>query len=307
MAGYAKKIFTASGTWVAPAGVTQIILVGYGGGGGGASGGGGPAASVTTAAGGSGGGGALKVIQYITVTPGSSYTVTIGTGGTGGTSVGAGTSGNNGSDGTSTTFSLGGTPLAIFPGAGQGKGGFVNFPAGSFACYPGGDSVVSGTNSYVQGQGASPAGYGFMAVPPSFGGFSGVYAQNFINSGNVSVPTNGGGSPEGWTGGTIGIYGGNSGTPVFYAGTAGSGGGAGPAGNGGNGGNSGAGNSAGNGGNGAGGANPAGSVTTAASTNNTGAGGGGGGAGGAGSTAGGSSGAGGGGDNGKLTIIWFEG
>ena len=66
--------FTASGTWTAPTGVTQVeYLVVAGGGGGGMAGGGGGAGGLLTATG-------------LSVTPGTSYTVTVGAGGTGGTS-----------------------------------------------------------------------------------------------------------------------------------------------------------------------------------------------------------------------------
>ena len=71
-----ETIFTANGTWSAPVGVTsaQVILVGAGGGGGGGS---------AAVAGGGGGAGAV-VVKNLTVTPGTSYTITIGAGGQGG-------------------------------------------------------------------------------------------------------------------------------------------------------------------------------------------------------------------------------
>lgn len=81
--------FTSSGSWVAPAGVSsaEILCVGAGGGGGGTD------ASVNTnnSSGGGGGGGAVKKIT-VAVTPGTTYTVTIGAKGTGGTAT-AGTNG----------------------------------------------------------------------------------------------------------------------------------------------------------------------------------------------------------------------
>jgi len=71
-----EATFTASGTWTAPAGVTsaQVILVGAGGGGGGGS---------RDVAGGGGAGGQV-ITKNITVTPGTTYNVTIGAGGQGG-------------------------------------------------------------------------------------------------------------------------------------------------------------------------------------------------------------------------------
>lgn len=296
MAGFAIKTFTSTSAWVAPAGVTLVQLIGWGGGGGGGGAAAGGTGSNLQSAGGSGGGGALKVTQWVTVVPGTSYTVTIGAGGTGGAS-----GQNNGTDGSQTLFGDVATPLAKFAGGGRGIGGFGGLTFSLYAVDPGGGSVAG---PWVQAIAGNAAGYGHMFVPPSFGGFNGVYAQVTVNVGNQSVPNPGGNSPEGFTGGALGTYGGNSGS--FYAGQTGAGGGAGPGGNGGGGGNSGAGSAAGAGTAGSGGKNPAGTVTTAASTGNTGAGGGGGGAGGYGAIGGGAGGAGGGGDNGKLTIIWFE-
>jgi hypothetical protein len=78
--------FTASGTWTAPAGVysAEFLVVGAGG-----SGGGLLSSLVTqyTASGGGGGGGVKNI--NLTVTPGTSYTITIGAKGTGSTGVGA--------------------------------------------------------------------------------------------------------------------------------------------------------------------------------------------------------------------------
>lgn len=98
-------VFTLSGTWTAPAGITTIYVYMMGGGGGGGG---------RTGANGSGGGGGasgsftLFPIPY-SVTPGNSYTVTIGAGGTGG--------------GTSTTGQTGGTTtfdMISVPGGGGG-------------------------------------------------------------------------------------------------------------------------------------------------------------------------------------------
>ncbi len=78
MSKLVKKYFTSSGSWVAPAGVTEIIVIGCGGGGGGGTG-----ASGSTKWGGGGGGGSIENIAYVTVVPNTTYTITIGAGGTG--------------------------------------------------------------------------------------------------------------------------------------------------------------------------------------------------------------------------------
>jgi len=72
-------------TFIPPAGVTVVDVMGIGGGGGGAAG----------DSGGGGGGGGLGYTNNVPVTPGASYTVTVGGGGNGGTKTGsnAGTAG----------------------------------------------------------------------------------------------------------------------------------------------------------------------------------------------------------------------
>jgi hypothetical protein len=66
-----SQLFTSSGTWVAPSGVTRVRATVIGGGGGGIN-----SSSFV------GGRGGIAVGEY-TVTPGTSYTITVGTGGTG--------------------------------------------------------------------------------------------------------------------------------------------------------------------------------------------------------------------------------
>ncbi len=105
---FVKKEFTSSGSFVCPAGVTLVILVGYGGGGSGA--GGRSGGSTGGGAAGGGGGGSISYTTYVTVVPNTTYTVTIGAGGT------APAAATNGNDGADTTFGS----LATFKGAGKG-------------------------------------------------------------------------------------------------------------------------------------------------------------------------------------------
>jgi hypothetical protein len=100
--------FSQSGVWNIPPGVTNIMVEAWGAGGGGAAGGGG------------GSGVYLRMIN-VTVTPGSSITVTIGTGG-----AGAINSGTNATDGGNTVllFSQNGFNYSA-PG---GFGGRANGP-----------------------------------------------------------------------------------------------------------------------------------------------------------------------------------
>lgn len=95
--GFQKQIFTGSGTFTIPTGITQVKVTVTGGGGGG----GGCASAVTTSS--AGGGGAGTAIKWLTgLTPGNTLTVTVGGGGNGG-SAGA----NNGSNGTDSTVASG--------------------------------------------------------------------------------------------------------------------------------------------------------------------------------------------------------
>ena len=101
-----EALFTSSGTWTVPSGVSTIVLTGCGGGGGGAGG-------HTADPGGGGGGGSSAVCvstMPVMVTPGATLTITIGGGGNGGAA------GANGSPGLDTTIA--GTTLGtiIFPG-----------------------------------------------------------------------------------------------------------------------------------------------------------------------------------------------
>ena len=74
----ATDIYTTSTTWTAPAGVTSVDVEVWGGGGGGGG-------QNNTADGGGGGGGGAYSKSTIAVTPGNTYTVTVGAGGAGGT------------------------------------------------------------------------------------------------------------------------------------------------------------------------------------------------------------------------------
>lgn len=142
--GTAKSLtttfITSTQAWVAPTGVTNIdiLLVGAGGGGGGAAG--------TSHKGGGGGGGGV-VSQSLPVTPGTSYTVTIGAGGAAGTASSTSPGGN----GTASTF---GTLSTAYGGGG-------GFPSGgtvptSGLVSSGGGSGTSTAASSGSGGGAFP-------------------------------------------------------------------------------------------------------------------------------------------------------
>lgn len=174
------QIFTANGTFTAPAGVTKVYISMCGGGGGGGHGGG-------------GGGGGVSMINYpYTVTPGNNYTVTIGGGG-----AGAAISGGTGTAGGTTSFDT----LSV-PG---GNGGVGSSGAGGTS--PGGfngSGATGGIPAFSSGSGASGSGGGGGSTP------FGVGATGNTNPGGNAANNSGGGGG----GGSSGNNGGNGGSGV---------------------------------------------------------------------------------------------
>ncbi|EIH9537383.1 hypothetical protein AAS68_002014 [Escherichia coli] len=158
--------FTASGSWTCPEGVTTVYIDACGGGGGGAY-------SSSGATGGGGGGGAAAVIgTSISVTPGVTYTVTIG---------GPGAAGNpssvNGVAGGTTSF---GSLLVLNGGggglssAGAGAGGGTGGNAGTAGALNGGVSFGGSGGGCVLGNGgAGGSGAMFGTIPGQYGGGGG--------------------------------------------------------------------------------------------------------------------------------------
>jgi hypothetical protein len=159
---HGKTRYTTSGTWTAPAGVTTAWLTGCGPGGGGAGG------NSATVGGGGGGGGQSVIAEAVTVVPGTSYTVTIGTGGAGSVSAAA-----NGSAGSGATV-FGSTLLSLAAGAGGTVGGAGGAAGGAGGSAQGGAAGVGGSDYPVGGTGGSSmfgaggAG-GTSVVPPRTG------------------------------------------------------------------------------------------------------------------------------------------
>jgi hypothetical protein len=225
---YPAVFFNTSTTWVAPAGVTSVTYAVVGGGGGG-----GGAVRSNFSAGGGGGGGRL-LTGTLSVTPGTSYTVTVGGGGsagsgggggggTGSSSVfssitsaggngGSGGSGTGGAGGNSGGGAGGGSGAGSTGGGGGGAGG-----AGGNGTGAGGISGAGGIGSFTSISGSS-IGYG--------GGGSGAV---FAGTASTGAATSGGGqgsypgqSGTANTGGGAG--GGGDNTVIGYAGgTGGSG------------------------------------------------------------------------------------
>lgn len=139
-------------TWTAPSGVYTVNALAVGGGG---SGGG---SSSTACAGGGGGGRVL--LRPVSVTPGSTYAITIGAGGV------AATASAMGNAGGSTTFG------SLLTADGGGAGGGGGNPGGAGANGGGGSGATSAANGSGGGAGAGgPGGSG------KYNGTSGSTAQ----------------------------------------------------------------------------------------------------------------------------------
>jgi len=164
--GAAATVFTTTGTFTIPTGVTEVKVTVVGGGGGG--GGGTTGACVTYNGIGGGGGGAA--VKWLTgLTPGSTIAVTVGTGGAGG-SGGAGATGITSSvaSGTQTistvsaTGGVGGSGTGgITALGGTGAAGDLNIGGDAGNVYTGGTSIVGGGGSCgVSGTGTAGRLYG---------------------------------------------------------------------------------------------------------------------------------------------------
>ena len=198
--GPTTDVITATGSWVAPTGVTSVDVECWGGGGGGAG-------EDGTQGGGGGGGGAYSK-KTLAVTPGNSYTVTIGAGGAGGNAAVGATGGDS-------WFSTSGTVMAK-----GGTGGQLNNTAAA-----GGTTAASvGDTKFAGGQGAAGGGTN---------GGGGGGAANAGGAGGAGVSEGAGGAKGsgagiGGAGGAASATGSDMGSPGTIAG--GGGGGAGDSG-----------------------------------------------------------------------------
>ena len=190
-------IFTASGTWTKPSGVTAVRVFVTGGGGGG----GGHGAS--NDAGGCGGSGATAIL-YITSGLGSTETVTIGAAGNGGASgQNDGTAGGTSSFGSHCSATGGG--LGKHGNYGSVKGGLGGTATGTGALLLGGSDGGHGSddsftvNSYYASFGTGGASYwGGSGRPSSYGNTG--YAIN-AGHGTAYGAGGGGGSENSGAGG----------------------------------------------------------------------------------------------------------
>ncbi len=182
--------FTTAGgtTWVAPAGVTSVTVEAWG------AGGGGGGSSATNSSGGGGGAGGNYGLKVISVTPGNSYTVVVGSVGAAGATTGSGGKGGDSMFSASSTFLAKG-----------GNGGTVG-PAGAAGATSTGDVA---TTIYFGGIGAPG-----VAATRSGGGGGGAgdtghggNASTTAVTGGVGGTASGGAGGNGRTTGAAGIAG----------------------------------------------------------------------------------------------------
>ena len=197
-------VFTESGTWTVPAGITSVdVFVMGGGGGSGGTSSYEPDDGSWGKDGEGGGGGAGRITKKtVTVSPGNSISVTIGKGGTRGSNV-SGTSGGTAGNGT--------------------NGGTSSF--GTFASASGGEGGKGGSGTGIYSMTGGNGGSG------SAGGGGGGGMASGGNGGNGDY-CGGGGAGVSWdgtsnnaSGGNGGTYGGGGGASSGTVGTGGTNGG----------------------------------------------------------------------------------
>ncbi len=189
--GHGIQLYTSSGTFIAPAGVTKVYLTMSAGGGGG----GGAASNSNSHAG--GGASGQYIISYpYTVTPGNTYTVTVGALGAGGLSTPA--DGSVGGDTSFDTLTLTGGNGGLLGNVSDGAGGLALVPASTRI-----GGILGFSNPGQAGSTSGGGGGGFTLF--GVGGNGGVTAGDggTPTSTAAAVNTGAGG------GGAVGIGGGN--------------------------------------------------------------------------------------------------
>lgn len=250
------QIFTTSGTWTKPPGVTAISVLCIAAGGGGGFG-----FSLTGntsgAGGGGGGGGGTSGNTFRAAELAATETVTVGAGGTGGTAVNGGFGGTGGATTFGTTVKVranggtGGTQggdVTSAPGGVGGAGNFAGAAGGAGGSFSGGSGGQSSTTAAA---GGGAGGGIFSSTSANAGGAGGHLLHRGISGGGAGGAVGVSGSAgTGLASVPLG-GGGGGGGGASAAGTAGSGGAGGAPGGGGGGGGT---TQSGTGGDGAGGA-----------------------------------------------------
>ena len=221
LSGPRAEVFTSSGTFTVPAGVTavKVTVVGGGGGSGALTG-----ANVATAGGGAGG----TAIEWITgLTSGSTVSVTIGAGGTGGTGTTNATW--DGSDGGTSSFGAycsasggegslgsnqsnqawGGAQIGSFPYGGVGSGGTLNIYGGSGG-QPHHDTTLADA---MAGSGGAPMGVNGLHIQAQSSSYT---DSNLLYANYYPHMTRIGGFFGGYAGGIMTKFGGDGDDATGY-------------------------------------------------------------------------------------------
>lgn len=213
--GIFAQLFTSSGTFTVPSGVSAVKVTVIGGGGGG----GGATAGVGQISVGGGGGGGGTAIKWVTgLVPGSTVTVTVGIGGSGNSgSNGLAQSGGTSSFGThcSATGGVGGALVGNNAGVGgsggNGSNGNFNIPGGK-----GMDGYITSGNTYYSSGGGGATNYATVMqnslVPytsgQSFWGIGGlgqdINSYSSVGNGAGGFGAGGGGALRATGGGATG-------------------------------------------------------------------------------------------------------
>jgi hypothetical protein len=191
-----SQVFTTNGTITVPAGVNfyDVTAIGAGGGGGAGEG-------LNTGAGGGGGGAGASIRRRVTVTPLSTYAVTIGVGGNGGTVGVAAT------DGTATTFGSlvsanGGIHGLVGGGVTSGIGGLggagatgtlVGTGVGQTTAFSAGlaSALINGSGAALAGGNGGAGGIGGyceVSTVAQFAGANGGYAESATGGAGGAYP-----------------------------------------------------------------------------------------------------------------------
>jgi hypothetical protein len=174
-----SQTFNAGGTYIVPAGVTQIIVQAWGGGGAG----GGTANTGLGGRGGAGGGGGAYVTKTLSVSPGDALGIVVG-------AQVNGTTGGNGGNGNPSTIT--GFTGSVFAAGGTGGPAYTSSAptggAGGSLVASFGDTKLAGTNG---GNGSTNSGAGGAGAN---GGAGGTAVTSGSSAGNVGTAPGGGGS-----------------------------------------------------------------------------------------------------------------
>lgn len=196
--GHRISLFTSSSTFTPPAGVTQLKITAIGGGG---SGGGFDGGFVRSA------GAGACAIALVTVTGGTTYTVTIGSGATGSNPNFTSFTGEDGANGGETWFGVNSGSKLISAGGGTGTTATWAY-FGPTCCF-GGGTGISGATSGVDGTSSTTgtllrSGDGISGGSITWGTISGSpinwgLSYQLFGSSTRSVNTSGSVTPVVWS------------------------------------------------------------------------------------------------------------